>query len=229
MSRFRTLAVVVSAGVLLLAGGVALTQSQHESSRSTNSSGAPAGAAHGPATSGKNDTKTGAGPIKGATTSGGGSTSSEIAPVHTVPEGLPSSGASSGLPGLVAAPTGPLVKAPLPKTASKRRGLVAGYPARIVPVVPRSSIRSSSVSPSAGVLQVALDARVRASPDDVIRYYSVRLASFGFASAVAPAVGGSDAVTYQRGKDSLVVTVTANSKEKGSSYTVFGTLHSAKS
>lgn len=211
MPRYRLLAVMVACVVLLL-GVALLVHDQQDTSKSRVASA-----------------RNGAQPS--AFSSKGGSAKSEIAPVQTLPEGLPSSGAPSGLPGLTKQKrhsTGALVKAPLPKAASRRGALVRGYPKRIVPVAPRSNVRSSSVSPGVRSLQVALDAKVSASGDDVLRFYTLRLGRWGFASSSAPAVGGSNAVTFKRGEDALVVTVTPATK-KSCRYTVFGTLHSVKS
>lgn len=105
---------------------------------------------------------------------------------------------------------------------------MAGYPRRLVPVVKGSVVRSSSVSPSKGRLQVALDAEVRADPDDVLRFYAVRLARLGFVSSQAPAVGGSVAASYKRGRDSVVVTVLTTGGPTRD-YTAFATLVTKKS
>lgn len=169
--------------------------------------------------------------VPGLETAPSSGASSELAPVEAQGEGVGGGKAStsasaspSGLPGLTKVRTGPLVKKP-PSRAVRRGGLVPGYPAR-VGVVPHSRITSSSVSPSPGRLQVALDARVRAGADDVLRWYAVRLSRSGFVSKVAPATGGAQAATYGRGKDSLVVTVTpAGHGVVG--YTVFGTLRTS--
>ena len=60
------------------------------------------------------------------------------------------------------------------------------------------------------------------------RWYAVRLSRSGFVSKPARAVGGSQAASYERGDDALVVTVIPDGKGV-TRYTVFGTLQTKKS
>jgi hypothetical protein len=208
------LVVVVAAVLVVLVGGGLLVHAK-TTSDAPSKAGSTATPSAGP---------TGKATTKGSTTTKGGSASSEIAPVATQTQAPGAAPTSGTLPGVRPTRRGPLVSDPLPRAASAQGTLVAGYPRRVVPKVPGSTIRSSSVSPSTGRLQVALDARVKASTPDVLRFYAVRLARFGFTSAAAPAVGGSQASSYTRGASSLTVTVTPASSGTVD-YTVFGTLH----
>lgn len=140
-------------------------------------------------------------------------------------EVLPDQPTASGLPGLGAAPPPadqPLVTGPLPRGASARDEVVAGFPSRVVPVAPRSRVAASSVSSSDERLQAALTASQGDGVDDVLLFYRVRLGRWGFSEVPAQAVSGSRAAAFRRGGDTVVVTATP--REAGADYSVLATL-----
>lgn len=137
---------------------------------------------------------------------------------------------ATGLPGISGkkAGNGPLIEAPLPATASKEGGIVAGFPAGIIPVATGSSVTSSGVSSAGSRLQVSIVATSSKSPEWVLKFYRSALGKSGFESAVAPAVGGSTAATFIHSVDSLVITAT-RTKTSLTTYSVFGTLNASSS
>jgi hypothetical protein len=138
------------------------------------------------------------------------------------PEGPDATG-QDGLRPTVAPSTGSLVKGPLPKTASRQGGLVAGFPASVVPVLPGSAVDSSGVSSTQGAVQVSIVANSPRSRDAVLAYYRRQLGAQGFAESVVPGATDSVGAGFLRGTDHLVVTATAVGPT--TSYSLFGTLH----
>lgn len=122
--------------------------------------------------------------------------------------------------------TSPLVSTPLPKTASSRGRLVKGFPAKAVPVVPRSKVRSSSVSSSGRALQVALVGSAPARGEAVAAFYRLALAKYGFVESELDAVGGSTAHGFSRSGDSLVLTLTPQGKKR-TTYSLYGVLRAS--
>jgi hypothetical protein len=127
----------------------------------------------------------------------------------------------SGLPGLDDDPT-PLVDLPLPDADSAVGALVPGYPDEGMPVAPRSTITTSSVSPADDRLQVALTARTSLGVERALRFYRLHFGRLGFTETPTTAVGGSSAAAFERGTDSVVVTVTPG--RSASKYSLYGTL-----
>ncbi|MER7605706.1 hypothetical protein [Nocardioides sp. NPDC127503] len=115
----------------------------------------------------------------------------------------------SGLPGLTEKPrtkTAALISEPLPKQAVRKGALVAGYPSALAPPS-RTTVDVSSVSPTKGVLQVALTATCR-KPCDVLRHYRTRLAQHGFKEVTTTSVENTPALSLNRGDETVSVTVT---------------------
>lgn len=127
-------------------------------------------------------------------------------------EALPKAASSpteSGLPGLTAKPrtkAAALISEPLPKQAVRKGALVAGYPEALEPPS-RTTVAVSSVSPTKGVLQVALTASCR-RPCDVLRHFRIRLAQHGFKEVATTSVENVPALSLQRGDETVSVTVT---------------------
>jgi hypothetical protein len=141
--------------------------------------------------------------------------------VVVVPEAAGASGVA--LPGLT---SGSEKKPPTaydpPSAASSARGrLVADYPARLLPVAPRSVVVTSSVAPTSRSAQVALVARRSTSPVSVLRFYRSALGGAGFREVRVPAVGGADGVAFRRGGDRVVVTIDPGPAR---TYSVYATL-----
>ncbi|GGR48936.1 hypothetical protein J2S40_000286 [Nocardioides luteus] len=133
-------------------------------------------------------------------------------------EALPKAASSpteSGLPGLSTKPktkTEPaaLISEPLPKQAMRKNALVAGYPDALEPPS-RAGVQISSVSPSKGVLQVALTATCR-RPCDVLRHYRASLAKHGFEEIAASSVENVPAASLRRGEESVSISVTKTTR-----------------
>lgn len=142
------------------------------------------------------------------------------APAGATDPGAPPSGAAGPVgeapptppPGPTAladapAPPGPSLTGPLPAAASARGGLVAGFPAHVVPVPASLDVVSSAVAGEGTRLQVALEASSDDAPDAVQAAYVAALTGAGFAAGDSPAVPGASATAFTRGPDGLVVTV----------------------
>lgn len=113
------------------------------------------------------------------------------------------------------------VSAPLPKTASATGGIVEGFPSTVLPPLPGSKVRTTSISSDSPKLQVSLTATTSGSVTDVVDFYRQALAKFGMYDTAAPALDGATAVTYTR--DGNAVTLTATPSDAGTSFVLFGT------
>jgi len=185
-------------------------------------------------------------PVPTATTEAdGGSSASSTpgadSPTHDPTAALPGS-SSTALPGestearatapdapagpAPAAPAPALVTLPLPDTSSAVGSVVAGFPERVLPAAPQSSIASSSVAAEGSRLQAALAATTPLPAQEVLDFYSTTLTELGLVGAPVPAPDGSSALVFTRGVNT--VTLTATPVADGSEYTVFG-LFSAES
>ncbi|MEU4454886.1 hypothetical protein AB0F44_26395 [Nocardioides sp. NPDC023903] len=153
----------------------------------------------------------GADPSSEAGTGSGSGKKSEKDP-EPATEALPEAASTpteSGLPGLTQKPrtkTAALISEPLPKQAVRKDALVAGYPTALAPPS-RTTVDVSSVSPTKGVLQVALTASCR-KPCDVLRHYRTRLAQHGFKEVTTTSVENTPALSLNRGDETVSVTVT---------------------
>ncbi|MEU0317070.1 hypothetical protein [Nocardioides sp. NPDC006273] len=131
----------------------------------------------------------------------------------------------SGLPGLSEKPrTKPaaLVAEPLPKQAVRKDALVAGYPTALAPPA-RTTVQVSSVSPTEGVLQVALTASCR-RPCDVLRHFRTRLAQHGFEEVSTTSVENAPALSLRRGEETVSVTVTDTGR-RDVDFSLYSVLH----
>lgn len=113
-----------------------------------------------------------------------------------------------------------LVTLPLPDTSSAVGSVVAGFPDRVLPAAPQSSITSSSVAAEGSRLQAALSAETPLTAPEVLDFYRTALTGLGLTAAPVPAVDGSSALVFSRGLNT--VTITATPVESGSQYLVFG-------
>ncbi|QGG42367.1 hypothetical protein [Aeromicrobium yanjiei] len=109
-----------------------------------------------------------------------------------------------------------------PRTASSRGAVVAGFPLAVLPVLPGSTVRSSGVSSRSDVVQVSLVATHERSPERILAGYRRILTAYGFVESPSPAVGGSTASAFARGRDHLTVTTTGGSGRTG--YSLFGVI-----
>ena len=144
--------------------------------------------------------------------SGSGAGSGKEADPEPATEALPEAASTpteSGLPGLTEKPStkqAALISEPLPKQAVRKGALVAGYPKALEPPA-RTSVDVSSVTPTKGVLQVALTASCR-RPCDVLRHFRTQLAQHGFEEVTTTSVENTPALSLRRGEETVSVTVT---------------------
>ncbi|NYI75676.1 hypothetical protein [Nocardioides panzhihuensis] len=131
----------------------------------------------------------------------------------------------SGLPGLSEkrrTKSAALVAEPLPKQAVRKGVLVAGYPTALAPPA-RTTVEVSSVSPTKGVLQVALTASCR-RPCDVLRHFRTRLSKHGFEEVPTTSVENTPALSLRRGDETVSVTVT-DTERRDVDFSVYSVLH----
>ena len=121
----------------------------------------------------------------------------------------------------------PLVTAPLPKTASAKGKLVAGFPSEVIPIPSGLTISSSSVATQGDHLQATVVGTSTASEADVQSFYQAAFAKLGMTAAVAPAGASDTATTFSRGSDSITVTTTAQTS--GTALSIFGVFTAGKS
>lgn len=139
----------------------------------------------------------------------------------------PETSATKGLPGIRPATrrsTATLVSSPLPRTATRRGAVVAGFPVAVIPVMAGSSVSSSGVSSTADILRISVVADSPRSPGSVLTFYRKVLSALGFEESTVPAVAGSIASAFTRGADHLVVTGT-RTPGQDTTYSLFGDLH----
>jgi hypothetical protein len=165
-----------------------------------------------------------------------GAHTSSVKEAHLSPgsELAPITGARRGLVDLLTPPTmmpvpatpekGIRVQEPPARTSSRRGGLVVGYPRRELPVMPRSRVVTSSVSPADRALQVGLVGETRSSVESVASFYRARLVELGFLEEQVAAVGGSTGLGFRHGEDTVVVTITSHGSKRRA-YVLAGTLH----
>ncbi|MQW74802.1 hypothetical protein GHK92_02855 [Nocardioides sp. dk4132] len=101
--------------------------------------------------------------------------------------------------------------------------LVAGHPRRVLPPVPGTRVRTSSVSPSPGRLQVTFSAE-GSDADRVLAFYRVHLAGLGFREVSGRAASGTEAAFFAWRASSVVITAVP---EDGS-YAVFAILRARR-
>ncbi|TQS91220.1 hypothetical protein EU811_17210 [Arthrobacter sp. TS-15] len=110
--------------------------------------------------------------------------------------------------------------APAPDTTATVNALVPGFPAQLIPVMPNTSIRSSSVDKSEAVATVALVGTVKAPPEGVVDYYKTSMEAQGFKLVPGPfAVGNVTSLDFIRG-DGETVNVSVRQKEGVSTFTI---------
>jgi hypothetical protein len=120
-------------------------------------------------------------------------------------------------------PRAPLISAPLPKAATARGTVVAGFPRTVISLPPRSTVIFSSVSSEGSRLQAGLEATSSLAPKEVIAYYRKAFSALGLVANTAPAVAGSTAWAFVRDASTITVT-TAPDPSGGSRYSVHGAL-----
>lgn len=223
------LLVIVGVGIAAIFGGTAVVLDQKNAGPAADSSvAAPAGStmptAQSSPTSGKTGEATGtASPDPGS--AGGPSSAPAPAPAPAGGEVLPPVSASpAGLP--IPSSPAPLVRTPLPATASAQGKIVDGFPADVLRFPEGTVVVSTGVSAADGALQVAAEGIVASSQDSVVGHFQQILGPLKFWSEPAQAAQGQRAVRFSRGNDSLTVT-TSTTGTGGTRFMLLGNLHPA--
>lgn len=115
----------------------------------------------------------------------------------------------------------PLVTAPLPESGAASGELVDGFPTGVMAPAPTSEVLQSSIATEGETMQVTLQARTDATPDEVSRHYRAVWTGLGLAETGSS--GGADA-SYSDALSSVTVAFTAGSGT-GTVYTVYGVFH----
>ncbi|SDX52814.1 hypothetical protein SAMN04487917_11252 [Arthrobacter sp. yr096] len=109
---------------------------------------------------------------------------------------------------------------PAPGTTATVNALVPGFPEQLIPVMPKTSVRSSSFDKSASLATVALVGTIKAPPQGVVDYYKASLEAQGFKLVPGPeAVGNVTSLDFIRG-DGETVNVSVRQKEGVSTFTI---------
>ncbi len=122
-------------------------------------------------------------------------------------------------------PLAALVTLPLPDTSHAVGSIVDGFPTRVIPAAPHSSVATSSVAAEGSRLQAALTAKTSLTVVEVLDFYRSSLAKLGLYDTPAPALDGSMALSFNRGDNTITLSATA--VEGGCRYVVFGTFTAA--
>ncbi|WP_194409700.1 hypothetical protein [Microbacterium cremeum] len=111
----------------------------------------------------------------------------------------------------------PLVSAPLPDSGSASGELVDGFPTGVMAPAPPSEVLQSSIATEGDTMQVTLQARTDATPDEVSQHYRAVWSGLGLA-----ATGSSDGAdtSYSDALSSLTLAFTSSGT--GTVYTVYG-------
>lgn len=110
--------------------------------------------------------------------------------------------------------------APVPDATATVNALVPGFPQQLIPVMPNTSVRSSSVDKKDSLTNVALVGTVKAPPEGVVDYYKASLEAQGFKLVPGPeAVGNVTSLDFIRG-DGETVNVSIRQKEGVSTFTI---------
>jgi hypothetical protein len=109
---------------------------------------------------------------------------------------------------------------PAPGATATVNALVPGFPEQLIPVMPKTSVRSSSFDKSTSLATVALVGTVKAPPEGVVDYYKKSLEAQGFKLVPGPeAVGNVTSLDFIRG-DGETVNVSIRQKEGVSTFTI---------
>lgn len=120
---------------------------------------------------------------------------------------MPTGAPSSGLPEVTVPREGPLATRPWPEGGAAEGRLVEGFPRALRPLR-RSTVLSSSLSPSADRLQVALEATTPVEAGAVLRAYRAKLVPRGLVEEPPPAGQlGTETLTVRRAQTSVTVQV----------------------
>ncbi|MFI2563699.1 hypothetical protein [Paenarthrobacter sp. NPDC018779] len=107
-----------------------------------------------------------------------------------------------------------------PSATATVGALVEGFPQQLIPVMPKTSVRSSSFDKTASPATVALVGTVKAPPEGVVDYYKASLEAQGFKEVPGSgAVGNVTSIDFIRG-DGETVNLSVRQKEGVSTFTI---------
>jgi hypothetical protein len=147
-----------------------------------------------------------AAPTRGPLPQATPTTGSEVLPPTATP--------NTRLPKVSPAP--PLVPGPLPRSAARTGGLVAGYPSRVMGPAVTSPVVSSSIATQGTTMQVTLVAVYSGSRDTITAHYETLWASLGMRRGLT-----SDGTLVYAGAHESV-TLAFGSSGTGNRYTIYG-------
>nr|WP_284979531.1 hypothetical protein [Arthrobacter sp. fls2-241-R2A-200] len=155
-------------------------------------------------------------PSGSAAPSSAGATTSSPSPKSTTS----GSASASASPSSSASPGSSSSGSPVPSATATVGALVAGFPQQLIPVMPATSVRSSSFDKTNSPATVALVGAVKAPPESVVDYYKTSLEAQGFKVVPGPeAVGAVTSINFIRG-DNETVNVSIRQKEGVSTFTI---------
>ncbi|GAA1956369.1 hypothetical protein [Agromyces allii] len=123
-----------------------------------------------------------------------------------------------------ATPPPPVV--PPAEPVAELGGRVDGFP-ELIPLADGSRIVSSAVTADGDRVQATLEAESPATPREVLAGYVDAFTALAFAPVESPSVGGSTAITFTNGVDTVLVTV-SDSVTGGTDYSVIGIFTAGK-
>lgn len=118
-------------------------------------------------------------------------------------------------------PVPQILPGPAPANADAEGKLAKDFP-ESVPVAPKSTVVTSSLSSEGARVQATLTAHSELSETALLNYYRAEFAKFGLLDVPAPSAGGSTALQFTREDDSI--TLVATPAAAGVEYVVFATL-----
>ncbi|ALE05463.1 hypothetical protein AL755_08200 [Arthrobacter sp. ERGS1:01] len=105
-----------------------------------------------------------------------------------------------------------------PTAEAAVKELVAGFPSKLIPLMPGADVQASSLQRSTPLSVAALTATVTAKPADVLAFYTKSLTSQGFTAQPGNSVEGVPLKTFVRASGQEIVTVSV--VQTGSTSTV---------
>lgn len=103
-------------------------------------------------------------------------------------------------------------------------GVVAGFPADLLPLPEGAEPLLTSAVPTGDKLQVSLSGRTTAPPESVLDTYRASLTAAGFAESPSAGAPGALASTFTRGDGAELVSVAVVPDGASSTFTVGGTV-----
>ena len=105
-------------------------------------------------------------------------------------------------------------------------GVVAGFPADVLPVPAGATVLLTSAVPAGDRLQVSLSGRTSVAPESVLETYRTSLVGAGFAESPSAGAPGALASTFTRGDGAELVSVVVVPDAQGgaAAFTVGGTV-----